>query len=267
MSEATTVCNSWEIEAIRLTMEVVEQSTRIAGRNPRIVHLFIYHHQEWNVRNPFTPPEKVDSNRCDPQNAIRREHIPSTSTAESDTRSVTDESAPQKEGSRDIRIWEWAASVKIQFLESLSPQRNDNRISSSSLDQRTVSRNCFGIRCERTGPLKIHVRQRGNESLKLGSQRLSKEPWRLSSRSQENDQLLGGDSIEKQTSNACGQAPYASLFPSPSIRLKGTRSDALDFDLYGDNLKMFNLAGRKTPPALGHDLEAHVLGNVYERQV
>ena len=38
---------------------------------------------------------------------------------------------------------------------------------------------------------------------------------RLSSRSQENDHLLGGDSKEKkQTSNACGQTHYASLFPS-----------------------------------------------------
>ena len=50
---------------------------------------------------PFTPPEKVDSNRCDPQNAIRREHIPSTSIAVSDTRSVTDESAPKKERNRE----------------------------------------------------------------------------------------------------------------------------------------------------------------------
>ena len=73
--------------------------------------------------------------------------------------------------------------------------------------------------------------------------------------------------MEKQTSNACGQTNCASLFSTPSIRLKGTRSDALDLDLYGDNLKMFNLAGRKTWPALGHDLDAHVLENVYERQV
>ena len=73
--------------------------------------------------------------------------------------------------------------------------------------------------------------------------------------------------MEKQTSNGCGQTNCASLFPSPSIRLKGTRSDALDLDLYGDDLKMLNLAGRKTWPPFGHDLDAHVLENVYERQV
>ena len=60
-----------EIVVIRLAKEVAEQRTKTSGRNTRIAHLFIY-----IIKNgmfaTFTPPEKVDSNRCDPQNTIRR---------------------------------------------------------------------------------------------------------------------------------------------------------------------------------------------------
>ena len=175
MSQAPTVYDSWEIEAIRLTMEVAEQSTKTTGRNPLIAHLFIYHHQEWNVRNPLRRQKKLI-----PTVVIRR------------TQSVGNifhrllllyrtrdrllmKVLPKRKETEKLWIWALAASGKIQFLESLCPQRTDNKISSSSIDQRMVSRNCFGIICGRTGPFKIHMRQRGNETLKLGSQRLSKE--------------------------------------------------------------------------------------------
>ena len=136
MSQATTVCDSWEIKVIRLTMEVAEQSTQAIGRNTRVAHSSTI-----IMNGMWASPQR--QKKLIPTVVIRRTqsvgHIPSTSIAVSDTRS---------------------ASVKTQFLESLCPQRNDNRISSSSLDQRMVSRNCFGIWCGRTGPLKIHMRQR-----------------------------------------------------------------------------------------------------------
>ena len=65
----------------------------------------------------------------------------------------------KKERSRDIRIWTLAASVKIKFLESLFPQRSDNRINSSSTGQRMVGRIWFGIWYGRIGLFWIHIRQ------------------------------------------------------------------------------------------------------------
>ena len=74
MSQASSDCNSWKDGVWRLTKEVAEQSTkRIAGRAPRITHLFIHKHQEQTVRNPSRRQKKFihHFSRCDPQKAIR----------------------------------------------------------------------------------------------------------------------------------------------------------------------------------------------------
>ena len=82
MSEATTACDSWRTELVRLTMEVTERKRRRQlGGTPRMTHLLIYHHQEEIVRNPsgrqkihspYQPLRAAEGNPC--------EHIPSTST-------------------------------------------------------------------------------------------------------------------------------------------------------------------------------------------
>ena len=74
MSQASSDCNSWKDGVWRLTKEVAEQSTkRIAGRAPRITHLFIHKHQEQIVRNPSRRQNEFihHFSRCDPQKAIR----------------------------------------------------------------------------------------------------------------------------------------------------------------------------------------------------
>ena len=77
-------------------------------------------------------------------------HIPFSSTALSDTRSVSDETYLKQE--RTL-----AASVKIQFSKSLFPQRSDNKINSSSIDQRMVSRNGYGSCHGRIGLFRILI--------------------------------------------------------------------------------------------------------------
>ena len=44
-------------------------------------------------------------------------------------------------------------------------------------------------------------------------------------------------------------------------------SESLNVELYNDILKMFNQAWEETLPALGNDLDEHVLENLFERQV
>ena len=83
----------------------------------------------------------------------------------------------KKERSREIQIWTLAASVKIQFLESLFPQRIAIGINSSSIDQRMVRRNRFGSWHGRIGLSRIHIRQAPNRIWKLRFQRLPKESW------------------------------------------------------------------------------------------
>ena len=98
MSEATTACDSWITELVRLTMEVTERKRRRQlGGTPRMTHLLIYHHQEEIVRNPsgrqkihspYQPLRAAEGNPC--------EHIPSISTTFSNMRSVTDETSEMK---------------------------------------------------------------------------------------------------------------------------------------------------------------------------
>ena len=268
MSQATTVCDSWEIEVIRLTKEVSEQSTRIAGRNTRIpsycssVHL---------------PSSRME---CGPALNARKSWFQPLWSAERNpwehilllyrTRDrLLMKVLPKRKEAEKIGIWALAASGKIQFLESLCPQRTDNKISSSSIDQRMVSRNWFGIWYGRTGPFKVHMRQRGNENFETRESKIVNRIMKIGCPAEVKRMINYLAETQWKTNVQCLRANKLcfTFFFTLSIRLKGTRSDALDLDLYGDILKMLNLAGRKTWPALGHDLDAHVLENVYERQV
>ena len=115
MSEATTACDSRRRD--RLTMEVTEQKRRRQlGGTPRMTHLLICHHQEEIVRNasgrqkihsPYQPLRAAEGNLC--------EHIPSTSTALSDMRSVTDETSKNEKKQIISNLNFWAQASKFSY--------------------------------------------------------------------------------------------------------------------------------------------------------
>ena len=121
MSQASSDCLSWKDGVWRLTKEVAEQSTkRIAGRAPRITHLFIHKHQEQIVRNPSRRQNELVHSSFQPLRPAEGnpwEHILSSSTALSDTRSVhADSSSKRKEAEKfESAQWPQASRVKPAF--------------------------------------------------------------------------------------------------------------------------------------------------------
>ena len=104
-----------ENEVMRLTKEVAEQSTKkIAEGNSS-------HHSSVPVQppgmacsQPFTPTEQVDSSIQTSRlaQAIPQEHVPSTSTAPSDTRSVADESSSKRQEAEKLEVELWSQASK-----------------------------------------------------------------------------------------------------------------------------------------------------------
>ena len=113
---ATTPCDSWETEVIRLTKEVAEQNTkrRACGNFSHYssVHLPV---SGMYSSQPFTPTEKVESPfqplRLAGGNPWKR--IPSTSTALSGTRLVTDESTSKRKEAETFWFEPWPQASKL----------------------------------------------------------------------------------------------------------------------------------------------------------
>ena len=106
-SQATSGCDYWKTEVKRLTKQVAEQSTkRVAGRNSLHHSTVPLSPPGTDCSQPYTPTQRVDSplQTSRPTEGNPWEHIPLTSTAQSDTRSVAYEKYIKKERSRDIRI-------------------------------------------------------------------------------------------------------------------------------------------------------------------
>ena len=130
MLQATTACTSWKSEVLKLTKEVAEQSTkRIAGRKSSHDSSAHLPPSRIDYSQPFTPTEKVDSpfQQLRPAEGTPKEHIPSTSTALSDTRSVTDESTSKREEAEKFESEQWAQAPRVK------PVLRTNSSSSSSM--------------------------------------------------------------------------------------------------------------------------------------
>ena len=148
MSQATTACDSWQSDVRRLTKEVAENSTKRKAGGDSLHYSSVRPPPSGiDYSHPFTPTDKVDS----PFQPLRSaegspwEHVPSTSTALSDMRSVTDDSTSKRKDAENFELEPWPQASKNQFYEGLFPQRSYNRIKSSSIQQRLVGRTWFGI--------------------------------------------------------------------------------------------------------------------------
>ena len=176
----------------------------------------------------------------------------------------------KKERSRHIRIWTSSAGVQLQFLESVCPQWGYNRINSFSNEKRMVSRSGFGICCGRIGLIRIHSGQAPIGIWNSGFRDCQRNLEDYSGRFPEKEQCLGGDSIQRETSNACGQASdVSSLFFNINETEGHTMilSDLLAVELYNDSLKMFNQAWDETLPAFWQWFGQTCPGDLYERRL
>ena len=113
MSQATTACDSLKTKVIRLIKEVVEQSAKRTEEGAS-VHL---PPSGLDCSQPFTPTEKVDSPfqplRPAEGNPWKHIHFSSTSTALSDTRSVTNKNTSKRKEAKKFEFEPWPQGSKF----------------------------------------------------------------------------------------------------------------------------------------------------------
>ena len=110
MSQASTACTFWKNEVVSLTKEVAEQSTeKEAGENSMVYSSVPVPPAGMDSSQPLTSTDNVDSplqtSRFAEGNSW--EHIPSTSAAVSDTRSVAYESSSNRKEAEKFVFGPW----------------------------------------------------------------------------------------------------------------------------------------------------------------
>ena len=132
------------------------------------------------------------------------EHIPSTSIALSDTRSIACESSSNRKEADIFDFVFWPHASNIRFMESLVPRRSGIRINSSSIGQRLrLWCGCwYGRMWINQNFSSTRIRWNRNSEFKDG---LRNREY-CSGRTQEKDELFGRDSMQEQSSNAWEQA-------------------------------------------------------------
>ena len=199
MSQASSACNFWKTEVLRLTKEV----KRMAGELSHYPSVLLppsgiyYSH-------PCTPTEKVDSpfQPLRPAESHPRVHVPSTSTGLSDTRSVTDESTSKRKDAEKFEFQSWPQaskfnSWKVCFRREVTTRSTHPRLSSDWLAEMDLASTKDEL--DLSGFI-FDKHQSELENLNSKTAKGNHEDY--SDRSQEKDQFLGGGSVQKRTSNA-----------------------------------------------------------------
>ena len=166
-----------------------------------ITHLFINHHQECIVRNPFRRQKKVDllSQTLRPAEGNPWEHVPSTSIALSDTRSVADVSTSKRKESDNFEFEPWPRASKISSWK-VSFRRE---VRSGSTHSRLIS-DCFAEIDLAAGMEELDYSEfifdkHQVEFENSGFKDCHRNHDGSSGRSQEKDQSLGGSPIQRQS--------------------------------------------------------------------
>ena len=123
MAQEAASSASWKVEVVRLTKEVAEQRSKRRAESSFLYSSPFHQPPAWSdCSRPFTSTEKVDSpaNASRPAGGNPWEHIPSVSTALSDTRSVADEDFSKRKDAEKIEfeLWPHASefnSWKVSF--------------------------------------------------------------------------------------------------------------------------------------------------------
>ena len=117
MSSATTACNSSKTEVLRPIKEVAEPSTkRTAGRE----HFALLISSSTTVRNRFFATLDADRYFDSPFQSMRPaevnpwQHVPSTSAALWDTRSVSDECTSKRKEAEKFKSEQWPQASKVE---------------------------------------------------------------------------------------------------------------------------------------------------------
>ena len=186
--------------------EVAEQITkRIAGWHPSHYPSVHLPPSGIDYSQTFTPTENVDSpfQPMRPAEVNPWEHMPSISTALSDTRSVTHDSTSRSKTAEKFEFEPCPQASKICSWK-VSFRREDT---TGSIHFRLISEWLAEI------DLATAMEDLDHSGFMFDKHQLEFETGMLKIIPTE---LLGGDPIPKQTSNAYGQASYLSYFCSPT---------------------------------------------------